>query len=284
VSTASPVDPGSALLTGRVYDLEQLRYHGAPIFPAHVPGFLYTLHRRHELGLGDARTSASGLIVAAEHSGTHIDALCHQAENLEMYGGCLATADVQTSTGFTALGIETVPPIITRGVLLDVAAHAGVERLPGGHLISADELGETAVSQGVTISEGDVVLVRTGNATVWEDTDEYLSGPGVAADGAQWLADRRPVAVGADNVAFDVPGHVDPGLGTTLPCHVILIVRNGIYIVENLALEELARDRVYEFVFVCLPLKMRGVTGSPVRPLAIVPRSNESISGSESTS
>lgn len=269
MASANPIDLASALQAGRVYDLEQLRYHGAPIFPAHVPGFLYTLHRRHEPGLGDARTSASGLIVAAEHSGTHIDALCHQAENLEMYGGCLATADVQTSTGFTALGIETVPPIIARGVLLDVAAHAGVDRLPGGHLTSADELRATAESQEVTIREGDVVLVRTGNATVWDDVDEYLKGPGVGADGAQWLADHRPVAVGADNVAFDVPGHVDPELGTTLPCHVILIVRNGIYIVENLALEELARDGVHEFMFVCLPLKMRGVTGSPVRPLAI---------------
>jgi len=110
---------------------------------------------------------------------------------------------------------------------------------------------------------------------VWDDPDEYLRGPGIGADGARWLAARAPLAVGADNVAFDVVGHVDPELGTSLPCHVVLIVRSGVYIIENLALEELAADGVREFVFVCLPLKMRGVTGSPVRPIALVLESNE---------
>ena len=261
----------SHVRAGRVYDLEQPRYFGAPTFPAHAPGFLYTLHRRHEHGLGEARTSASGLIVAAEHSGTHIDALCHQAENMQMYDGCDVGVDNQTSTGFTELGIETVPPLIARGVLLDVARHAGVDRLPVGHLITGAELQAVADSQGVTIGTGDVIVIRTGNAIVWDRPEEYLAGPGVGLDGARWLAERRPLAVGADNVALDVPGRVDEELGTTLPCHVILIVRNGIYIVENLALEELSRDGVREFVFVCLPLKMRGVTGSPVRPLAVVP-------------
>jgi hypothetical protein len=85
----------------RVYDLEQPRYFGAPILPAHAPGFVYTLHRRHEPGLGEARTSASGFIYTAEHSGTHIDALCHQAEALSLYGGQKVTPQVQTSTGFT---------------------------------------------------------------------------------------------------------------------------------------------------------------------------------------
>ena len=268
---SSVLDIVSTVQAGRVYDLEQPRYFGAPIFSAHAPGFLYTLHRRHERGLGDARTSASGLIVTAEHSGTHIDALCHQAEDMQMYGGCDVSADIQTSTGFTTLGIETVPPLIARGVLVDVARHAGVDRLPAGHLITGAELQAASDSQGITINAGDVIVVRTGNATVWDRSEEYLHGPGVGADGARWLAERRPLAVGADNVAFDVPGHIDPELGTTLPCHVILIVRNGIYIVENLALEELAADGVREFMFVCLPLKMRGVTGSPVRPLAVVP-------------
>lgn len=262
----------SELRAARVYDLERPRYVGAPTYPAHQPGFLYTLHRRHEPGL-EARTSASGLIVAAEHSGTHIDALCHQAENLTLFGGCAVDPSVQTPAGFTELGAETIPPIVARGVLLDVAAAAGVERLPAGHLIGGSELAAAAERLEREIAPGDVVLVRTGNGTVWDDPEEYLRGPGVGADGARWLAECAPVAVGADNVAFDVVGHVDPGIGTSLPCHVVLIVRNGIYIVENLALEQLAADGVREFVFVCLPLKMRGVTGSPVRPLALVPDS-----------
>jgi kynurenine formamidase len=260
-----------AVRGSRVFDLEQPRYFGAPVFPAHRPGFVYTLHRRHEEGLGQ-RTSASGTIVAAEHSGTHVDALCHQAENLELYGGRAVTSAVQTPTGFTELGAETIPPILARGVLLDVAGTEGVDRLAPGRLIGAAELDRAAGAAGVRLEPGDVLLVRTGNARVWDDPDEYLRGPGVGAEGADWLAAHRPLAVGCDNVAFDVPDHVDPDTGLSLPCHVVLIVRNGIYIVENLNLEELAAAGVAEFLFLCLPLKLLGVTGSPVRPLALVPQ------------
>ncbi len=110
-----------------LYDLEQPRYSGAPAFSAHQPGFQYALHRRHEPGLGEARTSASGLIVTVDHSGTHIDALCHQAENLVMHGGRRVDASIQTSTGFTELGVETISPIVARGILLDVADHEGAD-------------------------------------------------------------------------------------------------------------------------------------------------------------
>ncbi|GHO89950.1 cyclase family protein [Dictyobacter formicarum] len=91
-------------LNAQVYDLEQPRYFGAPILPSHAPGFVYTLHRRHEPGLGEARTGASGYIYMAEHAGTHIDALTHQAENLRLYGGREVNSHVQTSTGFTEMG------------------------------------------------------------------------------------------------------------------------------------------------------------------------------------
>ncbi len=253
-----------------VYDLEQPRYADAPIFAAHRPGFFYSLHRRHEAGLGEARTSASGLIIAAEHSGTHIDALCHQAENLVMFGGIRADAQVQTSSGFTQLGVETITPLIARGVLVDVARHRGVERLPAGDAVGADDLEAAAGAQGVTVGAGDVVLVRTGNGAQWRDTEEYLRGPGISAEASQWLADRRVIAVGADNVAWDASGVPEPHRGS-LPGHVILIVRHGVYIIENLLLEALAAAAATEFVFVCVPLKMVGVTGSPVRPLAVVP-------------
>src|ERR1700731_4857997 len=94
------------LAQGRVYDLEQPRYFGSPIFPAHAPGFVYTLHRHHEPRTGSARTRASGTIYASEHSGTHIDALSHQAENLTLYGGREVNAATQTAAGFTEHGVE----------------------------------------------------------------------------------------------------------------------------------------------------------------------------------
>ena len=256
----------------RIYDLEQPRYFGAPIFPSHAPGYVYTLHRHHEQGMAETRTSASGFMYTTEHSGTHIDALCHQAENLRLYGGRKIDPGIQTSQGFTELGAETIAPIITRGVLLDLARYRGVDRIGAGNPMQRDELEAVAQKQGVSISEGDVVLVRTGNGALWHDPATYLQAGGVSGDASSWLASRGVRAVGADNMAWDEVGVVDPNLKVTLPGHLILLVRNGIYILENLFLEELARDQCYEFTFICLPLKLRGATGSPVRPVAIASR------------
>jgi kynurenine formamidase len=242
----------------RVFDLEQPRYAGAPMHPAHKPGFQYFLHRHHARGAPEARTGASGVIVTPEHSGTHIDALAHQAENLTLHGG-IPVDDVQTSAGFRQLGVDTMAPIVARGLLIDVPSDAD-------HGITADELERAAQTE---IRPGDVVLVRTGWGRYWSEPERYLNGPGVTAAGSRWLIERKVRAVGADNMAFDVIGPVDPDLKVTLPGHILLLVRAGIPIIENLNLEELAAAKVYEFVFICLPLKMRGATGSPVRPIAI---------------
>jgi kynurenine formamidase len=260
----------ATLRNATLYDLEQPRYGGAPTFAAHRPGFVYGLHRRHEPGLGEARTSASGLMVMAEHSGTHIDALCHQAEDLQLFGGIRADAEVQTSAGFTRLGVETIGPVIARGVLIDVARHRRVDRLPYGDLVDAEELQAAAAAQAVSVRAGDVVLVRTGTGSQWRDPEDYLRGAAVAADASEWLAGRKVMAVGADNVAWDAPAVAEPDRGS-LPGHLILIVRHGIYIIENLLLEELAAAGHREFLFICLPLKLVGVTGSPICPLAVVP-------------
>ena len=247
----------------RVFDLEQLRYAGAPTHPAHAPGFNYFMHRHHARGAPEARTSASGIVVMPEHSGTHIDALVHQAENLTLHGGVHVDSGVQTSSGFKQMGVETIAPMVGRGVLLDVA---GDRRLDRGYPITPEDLQRAA---RVQIMEGDVVLVRTGYGGLWSDPDAYLQAAGVNAAGCRWLVDQKVRAVGADNMAFDVSGPPDPDLKVTLPGHLLFLVRAGIFIIENLNLEELAAAEVYEFLFVCLPLKMRGATGSPVRPIAI---------------
>lgn len=250
-----------ALRGARAYDLEQPRHAGAPVWPAHEPGVLLSLHRRHERDAPERRTSASALLVMTEHSGTHIDALCHQAYGGHMHGGVAVTARVQTSTGFTTLGIDTVAPMVARGVLLDLG------RLPPGHRVTAEELARAA--EGLEITPGDVVLVRLGSGALWADREAFLAAGGMTAEASRWLAERRPLAVGADNVAWDLPGEHHPDLGS-LPGHTILIVQEGIHIIESLYLEELAAEGVREFGFVCLPLKLRGGTGSPVRPVALV--------------
>jgi len=260
-------DVVDALREARAYDLEQPRHAGAPVYPAHEPGVLLQLHRRHEPDAPEARTSASALLVMTEHSGTHIDALCHQAYEGRLHGGLPVTGRVQTPVGFTALGIDTVAPLVARGVLLDVAGALGVERLAPGHSVTAAELQLAAGDRD--LRPGDVVLVRLGSGGLWADRAAYEAAGGVSAEGSRWLAARRPLAVGADNLAWDVVGEPDPDLGS-LPGHTILIVQEGIHIIESLFLEELAADGVREFGFVCLPLKLRGGTGSPVRPVALV--------------
>lgn len=253
----------------RIYDLEQPRYFGAPIYPGHAPGYFYTLHRHHERGT-ETRTSASGFLYTTEHAGTHIDALCHQAENFHLYGEREINAGVQTPYGFTELGAETIAPLIARGVLLDIARYRGVDHIGTGNPITQQDLEAALSSQGVSIHEGDVVLLRTGNGALWGSPNVYLQAGGAGADASSWLADRKVRAVGADNVAWDELGVIDPELKVALPGHLILLVRHGIYIIENLFLEELAWDQRYEFTFICLPLKLRGATGSPVRPIALV--------------
>jgi kynurenine formamidase len=258
--------------TPRVFDLEQPRTSTMPIHPAHkLGGYHYLLHRRHTDSFGNdgPRSGAGGVLVCGEHTGTHIDALCHQAENLTLCGGIKVDASVMNSSGFSRHSVDTIAPLIAPGVLLDMAAHLGMHALPEGYAISADELKACAHRQNVTIAAGSVVLVHTGNEQHWHDEPRYLAGPGLHGDASRWLATQKPLAVGADNMAFDVLGLKDEALGCTLPGHIIFLVRSGVYIIENLKLGELATAGAYEFEFVCAPLKLVGATASPVRPIAV---------------
>ncbi|HKH12570.1 MAG TPA: cyclase family protein [Rubrobacter sp.] len=260
--------------TVRIFDLEQPRTEGMPIHPAHKQaGYSYLLHRRHEDEYrpreSGPRTGAAGILVCGEHTGTHIDALCHQADALTLCGG-VPVSEVQTSRGFTEHGAEKMHPIVAAGVLLDAAALEGVEMLEPGHVVTDGDLAACCERQGVEVPTGGVALVRTGNGRFWDDEERYLAGPGMDAAASRWLADRGVIAVGADNMAWDVPGLRDPELGCMMPGHLILLARRGVHIIENLALEELAAAGQHEFELVCLPLKLVGATGSPVRPVARV--------------
>ncbi len=256
----------------RVFDLEQPRHAAMPVHPSHKPGYFYHLHRRHEDNYfperEGPRSSASGMLTMMEHTGTHIDALCHQADSLSLFGDVRLTPAIETSVGFTQGGVEEIPPIVARGVLLDVAAYRGVDEVPSREEIHATELSACAQAQPVDLQKGDVLLVRLGNARNWNDERKYLAGAGLARDASLWAAERGVIAVGADNMGWDVIGARDPEVGLS-PGHLELIARRGIYIIENLNLDELSRERVFEFVFVCLPLKLNGATGSPVRPVGL---------------
>jgi kynurenine formamidase len=163
----------------------------------------------------------------------------------------------------TELGVDTVAPIVRRGVLLDIAGLEGVDALAADFAITAEHLSGAAT--GVDIGAGDVVLLRTGWARYFSDAKRYINNvvaPGPGLEAAQWLSSRKIFAAGADTVAFErVPN-------PAMPVHVHLLVESGIHIIEVLNLEELARERVYEFLFVAAPMNIRGATGAPVRPLA----------------
>jgi kynurenine formamidase len=267
-----PIKASSGDPPARIFDLEQPRTDTMPIHPAHLPGYKYMLHRRHQDAYGQdgPRTSAAGMMVLMEHTGTHIDALCHQAGDLTLCGGIPIDAQIQTPRGFTQHGVEQIPPIVAPGVLLDLTAFQGVAMLPAGYAVTAEELKACCARQEVAIAAGDVVLVYTGNELAWGDPERYLAGPGMTGQASRWLAEQGVLAVGADNMAWDVVGLYDSELGCTLPGHLLLLARHGIYIIENLRLSELAAAQTYRFTFVCTPLKFVGATGSPVRPIALV--------------
>jgi kynurenine formamidase len=251
-----------------VYDLEQERFAGMPDHRFNQPPFFYGLDRRH----GDGtmrRTSSSGVVISSDQSGTHIDALCHQAEDLTMFGGVRVDNSTETRTGYTKLGAETIAPIVARGVLLDVAAHRGAVRLPPREPITASDLRAVAHAQGTRIKRGDVLLVRTGYGAHWRDPDIYRTAAGLAADGSAWVAEHGVGVVGADNSGWDISDKLDEDMQVTLPGHVLLLIRQGVYFLENLNLEGLSAAHCHEFVFVGAPLKIVGATGAPLRPLAL---------------
>lgn len=269
-------EPISGEVAGRavqVFDLEQPRFRGMPIHESHQPGYFYSLHRRHSdaarNGTEGARSGSSGVIVAMEHSGTHIDALCHQAVDLQFYGGVQAEESV-VHGGYAQYGVEQIGPIVARGVLLDVARYRGVESLQTGDVVSAAELQAVAAAEGVEIRAGDVVLVRTGNDLVWNDPARYLPGPGMDGSASKWLAGLGIIATGADTMAWDAIGLWDAELNMELPGHATFLVEHGIYIIENLYLKALSDAQAWVFDFVCTPLKFVGATGSMVSPIAIV--------------
>jgi kynurenine formamidase len=272
-NASAPGIPGVQGSAARVFDLEQRRFASMPVFDAHKPGYDYFLYRRHsdtrKLQPGAlGRSSSSGIMTMMEHSGTHVDALCHQAEDLQFYG-CDSVVDVETQHGFLQGDAASLPIFLHPGHLLDATIPYGGGEVPPGTLVTSEDLEACSSRQGTEIAPGSVVVVRTGNDQYWNDTPRYLAGPGLAPSASQWLADKDVFAVGADNMAWDLPGYVDDTVNCDLPGHLILLVRSGIYIFENLALQSLAKAEVYDFTFVASPLKFVGATGSPIRPLAI---------------
>lgn len=199
--------------------------------------------------------------------GTQIDGLAHAGKDGVFYNNHKAS-DFVTPSGVKKLGVEGIPPIVTRGVLLDVARYRGVERLDEGDVISAKELKAVAKQQGVEIHQGDVVIIHTGwLSLLYEDPQRYAAGePGLDSEAAEYLVSQNVVAVGMDNWGIDaVPFETD----AFFDVHLTLLYKSGTYILETLDTRELAADKAYEFMFVLGQPRYVGAVQAMVNPIAI---------------
>lgn len=202
------------------------------------------------------------------HVGTQFDAFPHQTIRDKLYN-CVKVDDVAGRSGFNKLGVDKVGAIVTRGVLIDVAGLKGVEILADGYEIRVDDLQQALRRQRVSLQPGDAVIINTGWGRLWgKDNARFLkSSPGIGIKAAEWLVRQDPILVGSDNSSVELTPNPDPEV--SLPVHQIMLVVNGIHLLENLKLDELAAKRAYEFALIVEPLKIAGGTGSTVAPIAI---------------
>ncbi len=280
----SIIEAARLVKEGRQYSLATSRFPGMPLFPGHPP--FQVLNYRTPPGIraegaepwGPPNEAGLGYmaeyIMATSHSGAHVDALGHMTigDDNHWYGGG-NTADHLTDHGPSFGDASKLPPFFTRGVLLDPPTHRGIDALPAGEPVGADELAEVARAQGVEVRPWDVVLIRTGYLKYWPNAEEMAkhrtAGPDLSA--AEWLLERGVIATGTDTETYEVQPAPDRGSpANPQPVHTKLLIENGIYLLESVYLEELAADRVYEFLFVALPVKIEGATGSMVDPLAVI--------------
>ena len=252
---------------GEVFELGRVLSETMPM-PAGRRFEILTKRTRNDPGR-NRRASNEELVVAEiGQVGTQFDTFSHQMIGSSMYN-CVTLDAAASRTGFTKMGVEQVGALMTRGVLLDIAALKGVATLAETYEITPQDLQDALAAQKLSLQPGDAVLIHTGWGTLWgKDNPRYQRvSPGIGTAAAEWLARQDPMLVGADNTAVEISPNPDPDLAG--PVHQIMLVVNGIHLLENLRLDELAARRVYEFALIVEPLKIQGGTGSTVAPIAV---------------
>ena len=200
--------------------------------------------------------------------GTQFDGFAHQTIGNSLYN-CFNLDSIATRTGFRKLGIEKVGTLITRGVLIDIAGLKSVEVLPANYEITVNDIQQALAKQELEILPGDAVIIHTGHGKLW-DTDKVgftKAQAGIGVEAALWLAKKDPMLVGSDNSAVEI--NPNPDAKVSLPVHQIMLVVNGIHLLENMKLDELVKSGVREFQLIVQPLKIQGGTGSTVAPVAV---------------
>lgn len=270
----------SRISGGKAYDLSVEYFIGMPGW--HAAGDpRYQIWMTHTprgtvaddpMNVGDAaneHVSYTGTAVSMySHTGTHIDALNHFGIDGKIYNNFSADTHLG-DRGWKVTGAETIPPIIARGVLIDVAAVKGVDMLLDGYRITPDDLKSALARQDTKLEKGDVVLIRTGRMADYENAARYMENPpGIGIAAARYLVEEGgAMIVGADNLSFEAfPSEIE---GNYIPVHTYLLAQQGVPIMELVYLEDIARDGVYEFAFIGGSLKLRGADAAPMRPIAL---------------
>ena len=270
LSPEKVIEAASLVKTGKTYPLGVVTGWETPAYPPRhyaisiiQPGF----HNGPTMGANLA-TGNDDLLYTWMGIGSQIDGLGHMGINHVYYNG-LTPEDFVTTTGLSALSIEKLPPIVSRGVLLDMTRHFDENPLPAGRVFNEAEIKAQAKAQGVAIGKGDVVLFNTGwQSLAGVDNEAFMAGePGLGLGGAKYLASLDVVAVGADTWGLEAV----PGEDETLmfPVHPELLAKNGIYILENMNVGELAKDEVWEFLFVLGQPRFEGAVQAVINPVAI---------------
>jgi len=267
----------STLKAAKLVELNFIWDQRSPVLSINPPfaAALVNTHKQTNGWIPELSFAEDMMYFSGQHGAPTIDAIGHIGHNGKLFGGLVAEQN-EAPNGLLALGVEHYPKerFINRGVLLDVARFKNVDALPAGEEITAADLEATAKAEGVEVRAGDSVLIRTGYGRYFEtDKAKYMGlrpGPGESA--ANWLAGKKVFLTGDDQLTYEVY----PQKGTIFPAHRILIADNGIYIVENFNLEELsqalAARKNYEFVLILNPLRLRGMTGSPLNAFALIPQ------------
>lgn len=279
MTEASKLQILSRIASGKSYDLSVEYFVGMPSFHAlGDPPYQYWLTHTpngtivdNPNGMGEAmnrKVSYTGDAISMyTHMGTHIDALNHFGLNGKIWNG-YSPEEHLGDKGWKKTGAETIPIIIARGVLIDIRSAKG-ERLLPNYRITAEDIKEALKKQHLALQPGDVVLIRTGQAQYYQQASEYLDNyPGISLDAVKWLVeDQQIMLLGADNLSLEAfpPERAD----NWVPVHTYLLAEKGMMFIEQMNLEPLAEDRVFEFAFIASSLKLRGASGAPMRPIAL---------------
>jgi kynurenine formamidase len=279
ITPAKVLEAVTLVRRGTVYDLAHILHADIPAFPGRTFRQFLTTNAHHvnrrRPDAGPEGWGANSVnwvveqVTATQQMGTHMDALNHLQMGERTYNGH-RISDIAEEHGTNKLGVDTLPQIVTRGLLLDIAAVRGVERLEPGDVITVADAQAALAAGGLDVRAGDALFFHTGWGSLWGvDNTAYGEGepgPGLALAG--WLSDRRVALTGCDTWSYGPVPPEDPARPFVVPQ--TLNTRHGVVVVENLHLAELARDRVHEFLLVISHAKLRGATGAWVAPLAIV--------------